>query len=105
MVMSSGSFLFGLRVGKLLATVITIDADVEIERQIFGVECDGLPKPCRLPAIPNCLERPMIDMHGDRFAGVLIDADNRDDAPEIENTCDTNANGFHGFSFCAMRAV
>lgn len=105
MVASSGSFLVGQRVDKLLATVITVYADVEIERQMFCIERDRLPKPCRLPAVPYCLERAMVDMNGNGFAGVLVDADNRDDATEIENTCDTHANGFHGFAFCAKRAV
>lgn len=99
MVTSSGSFLFRQCAGKLFAAVITVHADIEIERQMFGIECDRLPKPCRLPAVPYCLERAMIDMNGNGFSGVLVDADNRDDRPEIKNACDTNANGFHGICF------
>jgi hypothetical protein len=98
MVASSGSFLFGERVGKLLATVVTVHADIEIERQMFGIECDRLPKPFCFPTIQYCLEWAVVDMYGDGFAGVFVDADNRDDATEIENTCDTHANGFHGIS-------
>ena len=105
MVTSSGSFLFRRCAGKLLATVITVYADVEIERQMFSVERDGLPKPRRLPAVPYCLKRTMINVYGDGFSGLFVDAHNRDDATEIENACDTNANGVHGFAFCAVRAV
>jgi len=64
---------------------------VEVEQQPVGGVLDRLRQAGFPPRLPECSERPMVDMDGDGHRGLGIDAHQADDGTEIDDPVDADA--------------